>query len=182
MPSRDMSLVVRARGATDSFPNAIRAAVLTVDPEQAVSNIRGMADLLSAAVARPRSNAQLLGVFAVVALGLAAVGIYSVLAYSVSHRRQEIGIRIALGATAKDVLRLIVGHGARLVLIGMGVGAVAALGVTRLIRGLLYGVSPSDPVTFLGVIVLLGLVAVSACYLPARRATRVNPVVALRQD
>jgi putative ABC transport system permease protein len=141
-----------------------------------------MDQLLSASVANERFNLFLLVLFAALALGLAAVGIYGVLAFGVSRRSREIGIRLALGARPRDVLRLVVRQGMQLVIAGVLLGIAGALALTRLMASLLYGVSPTDPATFAVVSALLTMVALIACYFPARRAMRVDPMVALRVE
>ncbi len=141
-----------------------------------------MDQIVSNSLAARRFSMVLLGLFAAVALVLSSIGIYGVISYLVGQRIQEIGIRMALGAQRVDVLRLVVGHGVRMALIGVGVGVIAALGLTRLMNKMLFGVSSYDPLTFVGVALLLTLVAVLACYIPAIRAMRVNPVVALRYE
>jgi ABC-type antimicrobial peptide transport system permease subunit len=153
-----------------------------MDSEQPMAAIATMDQLLAATLSRSRFTMLVLGVFAALALVLACVGIYGVIAYSVTQRTQEFGIRMALGANRGDVLRLVFGEGTRLTLLGIGFGIVAALIVTRLMATLLYGVSATDPVTFTVVALLLALVALGACYIPARRATRVDPIVALRYE
>jgi putative ABC transport system permease protein len=154
--------------------------VKAVDPDQPVIDVRTMTEVISRSVWQPRLYAILFGVFAAVAVALASVGVYGVMAYSVSERTREIGIRVALGAQRHDVLKLVVAQGLKLALIGAGIGLAGALALTRLIQRLLFEVSATDPLTFAGLAALLTFVALLACYLPARRATKVDPMVALR--
>ena len=177
-----MNLVVRTQTDPLSLASAAVAQVHSLDRELAVANIRTMNQVISSSVAGPKFNTFLLGIFASVALLLAAIGVYGVLAYSVSQRTHEIGIRLALGARPAGVLRLILAQGTRLALIGSGVGALAAFFLMRFISSLLYGVSPADPWTFAAVAFVLTFVALAACYIPARRATKVDPMVALRYE
>ena len=182
-PQPFLALVVRAEPAvTAGLTNSIREAVLQVDANQPLYNVKTMEELLSDSVASRRFNMTLLAVFAAIALALASVGVFGVLSYSVTRRTHEIGIRVALGARRGDVLRLVVGQGMALVGAGIALGLASALALTRLIAGLLYGVSASDPVIYAGVALLLAAVALLACYLPARRATKVDPMVALRYE
>src|SRR4029077_17356745 len=141
-----------------------------------------MEEVVSNSFAARRLSMILLSVFAALALVLACVGIYGVISCLVGQRTREIGVRMALGAERSDVLRLVIGHGARMALIGVAIGIIAALGLTHLMANQLFGVSAHDPLTFAGVAVLLIIVAVAACYMPARRATRVDPMIALRHE
>ena len=182
VPSEFMTLVLKTTGDPAGLAPAARAAVLTVDPDQPVGEVRTMDAVVSLSVAPRRLPAVLLGLFAALALVLASVGLYGVLSYSVTQRTHEIGVRLALGAANGDLLRLIIGQGMRLALGGVALGLVAAFPLSRLISGLLYGVSPADPVVFGGLAVFLSAVALLACWLPARRAARIQPMMALRNE
>jgi predicted permease len=173
-------VIVRSSLTTSSVAAAIRQAVHSIDKDLPVTDIEPFPNALGQSISRERFRTFLLGSFSALALILAAVGIFGVVSYFASQRRQEIGIRIALGAQRGDVLRLILGQGAKLTLLGLGTGVVFAFLLTRLMASLLYGVSATDPVTFGAVAIVLFGVAVIACYIPARRALRVDPVVALR--
>jgi putative ABC transport system permease protein len=162
-----------------SLAMPLRNAVWAVDKDQPVSNIRSMEDIVSAAMARQRFSTMLLGIFATLALVLAAVGIYGVMSYSVAQRTREIGIRLALGAQRSDVLKMTLGQGLKLVSIGVGIGLAAAFILTRVMANLLFGVSATDPITFITISLVLMSVALVASYLPALRATKVDPMVAL---
>jgi putative ABC transport system permease protein len=174
------ALVVRTSVDPMSLAIPLRNAVWAVDKDQPVSNIRSMEEIVAAAMARQRFSTMLLGIFAALALVLAAVGIYGVMSYSVAQRTREIGIRLALGAQRTDVLKLAMGQGLRLVIIGVGIGLVAALVLTRVMAGLLFGVSATDPVTFVTISFVLLAVAMLASYVPSVRAMKVDPMVALR--
>jgi putative ABC transport system permease protein len=176
------NLVVRTAGDPLALVSGVRSAVLQVDEDQPLANVKTMDQYVSASTASNRFQTLLLATFAAVALLLAAVGIYGVVAYSVTQRTHEFGVRLALGAGSGDVLRLVLGHGMRLALIGVAVGTAAALALTRFAASLLFGVSATDPATFLGVAALLAVVTLAACYVPARRATKVDPMVALRYE
>jgi len=179
---RNVFLTVRTTGEPLALAGPVRAEIRQMDAQLPVANIRPMRDIVSTSLATPRLTGFLLATFALVALALAAVGIYGVLAYLVSQRTHEIGIRLAIGADRSQVLRMILRQGLTLAVAGIAFGIVAALGLTRLMASLLYQVAPVDPITFLVVPVLLALVALAASYLPARRATRVSPVIALRME
>jgi predicted lysophospholipase L1 biosynthesis ABC-type transport system permease subunit len=172
--------VVRTRGDPVALVRDAERAVWSLDPNVPVTSVRTMEGLLAGSLARRRFQMLALGAFAGVAVLLAVVGVYGVMAYLVARRTREIGIRVALGAGRGGVLRLVVGEGARLAALGVGLGLVASLGASRAVARLLYGVSPTDPLTFAGTAALLGGVALLACWVPARRAARVDPVRALR--
>jgi putative ABC transport system permease protein len=176
------TLVARTDGDPQSFVPSVLGQVQAIDKDQPISKIRTMEELVMGSVSQRRFNMSLLAAFAGLALLLAAVGIYGVMSYSVEQRAHEIGVRMALGAQTRDVLRLVVKQGTTLALIGVGIGLGVALGLTRLIKNLLFGVSATDPVTFFVIALLLALVAMLACYFPARRATKVDPLVALRNE
>ena len=177
-----MTFAIRTAGDPMAVVPEVRRDVLDLDSSLTVDNIRTMEDRLYSSVAEPRFYAVLIGVFAAIALILASVGIYGVLAYSVSQRTREIGIRMALGAEKRNVLRLILGQGLILTAIGIVAGLAGALAVTRYLESMLFGLTALDPTVFVAVTVILTLTAVVACYVPARRATRVDPIVALRYE
>ncbi len=178
----EMTLVVRAEGDPRALAGAVRAQLRALDAGVPVYDVKTMRDVVYESLARERFVMLLMGLFAALALALAAVGIYGVVSYATAQRTHEIGLRMALGAQARDVLRLTIGQGLSPVLAGVGFGLLAALGLTRLMSSLLYGVSASDPLTFAAVALLLTVVSLLACYIPARRATRVDPLTALRYD
>ncbi|HKY04888.1 MAG TPA: ABC transporter permease [Blastocatellia bacterium] len=179
---RWMTIVARTSVEPLSLENAMRSQVLALDKDQPVYDIATLEQLLSKSLANPRLYTVLLGIFALIALVLAAVGVYGVLSFWVSQRTKEIGIHLSLGAQQSDVLRLVVGQGLKLVLLGVSLGLIGAFILTRALHGLLYGVGTTDPLTFLGVSLLLIVVSALACYLPARRATRVDAMIALRYE
>jgi ABC-type antimicrobial peptide transport system permease subunit len=176
-----MALTIRTRG---DIPVAatVRKAVSAIDPQLAVFNVRTMETLIANSTTQPRVTAWLVGMFAVVALLLAAIGVYGVLAYLVAQRTREIGLRMALGATRSSVLRLVVGHSLRLSVIGIAVGIAAAAWAGPAIESLLFGVKPRDAITLTAAAGGLLVVALLASYVPARRATRVDPLTALRVE
>ncbi|HEX8748973.1 MAG TPA: ABC transporter permease [Pyrinomonadaceae bacterium] len=177
-----MTVVVRTAGDPSQLAAAVQREIQTIDPNQPVSDVRTMNQWLSESVARARFNALLLGLFSALALVLASVGIYGVISYSVTQRTHEIGIRMALGASARDVLKMVVGQGMLLAMIGVALGLVASFLLTRAMSSLLFGVSTTDPVTFIFISLMLVVVTLLACYIPARRATRVDPMTALRYE
>jgi putative ABC transport system permease protein len=177
-----VNIVVRAAADPMNLAAALHARVSAVDKNETLSAARSMDDVLGASLAQPRFSSQLLGLFAALALVLAAIGLYGLMAYSTTQRRHEIGIRMALGARREDILRLILRQGLRLTLLGMGLGLVASVLLTRVLASMLFSVGPTDPETFLAVALLLAGVALAACLLPARRAAKVDPMVALRYE
>jgi putative ABC transport system permease protein len=181
-PSQVMTLAVRSAGDPESLAAAVRGEVWAVDKDQPVYDVKTMRQLLSASTAARRFNMLLIAVFAAVALALAVVGIYGVMSYTVAQRTREIGVRVALGAGARDIYGLIVGRGMAAAGLGVGIGLVAAYALTRVMKSLLFGVDAADPAIFAAVALLLSAVALAACYLPARRAARVDPAVALRYE
>ncbi len=179
-PRRGMTFVVRTDGDPLSLAGAIRSAIQTVNKDQPVIRIETMEQVVATSLGQSRFSAILLSLFAALALALAAVGIYGVMAYSVTQRTREIGLRMALGATSRDALRLVIAQGLKLALIGVALGLTGAVALTRSLKALLFGVSATDPLTFGGVAALLTVIALLACYIPARRAAKVDPMEALR--
>jgi putative ABC transport system permease protein len=181
-PSGSMSIVVRTAGDPASIANVVRQQVLAIDPDQPIYEVQTMGQIWTDSIAPDRLYLMLLGTFAAVALVLAAVGIYGVMAYSVTQRSHEIGIRMALGAKQSDVLAMVLRHGMTLAVMGLAIGLGGAWAATRAMSTLLFGVSATDPITFAAISVVLTGVALGACLVPARRATKVDPMVALRHE
>jgi putative ABC transport system permease protein len=181
-PAPLMTIVVRTTSSAQPLASAVRRVLKGLDGDLPISNLSGMEDVVSDSVAQPRLTTECAGVFAALALGLTLVGIYGVMAYAVTQRIPELGLRVALGAQRRDILRMVLGQGMWLVLGGVGLGLAASLGLTRLLSSLLFNTSATDPLTFAGVALLLCAVALLACYVPARRATLVDPLAALRHE
>jgi predicted permease len=181
-PGYSSVVFLRSAGNPETLGESIRHEVQSIDPNIPVFSVRTMDQIISRSMAERRFALQLLGIFAGVALLLAAIGIYGVMAYSFSQRTHEIGIRIALGAQRMDIFRMAVGEGMQLVAIGLAIGLMGAAALTRSVRTMLFDVSPADPITFGAISATLAAVAFLACYVPARRATRVDPLVALRDE
>jgi putative ABC transport system permease protein len=177
-----MTLVVRSAMDPMQLATTLQKEIRAIDPDQPVADIRTLDAVVAKSIARPRFDTLLLGIFAAVALVLASVGLYGVMSFSATQRTHEIGIRMALGATKADILRLVVGNGMLLMLLGIAIGVVAAWGLTRVMQSFLFGISSTDLITFIAVSGLLGAVALLATYVPARRATRVDPTIALRYE
>jgi putative ABC transport system permease protein len=176
-----MLLVVRTRLEPGAIAGAVRAVLSRLDPGIPIADLRTLDEMASASLAAPRTTSALLAAFAVSALALACVGLYGVVAYAAAQRTREIGIRMALGAAARDVRRLVLGQGAGVVGAGLLLGLAGAFAASRVLRGLLYEVSAADPLTFAGLSLLLAAVALAAAWIPARRASRLEPAAALRE-
>jgi predicted permease len=181
-PSRAMTLVLRSQGDPSSLSSAIKQELRRIDPDLPMYSVRTMAERVEESLARRRFSMLLLGLFAGIALALATIGIYGVMAYLVNQGTREIGIRMALGASQREILKLVVFQGMTLAVSGVAIGLGAALVFTRLMRSLLFGINPSDPMTFGAIALLLMVVALLATYIPAKRAAHVDPIVSLRAE
>ncbi|MBP9106211.1 MAG: FtsX-like permease family protein, partial [Gemmatimonadaceae bacterium] len=173
---------VHVNGDPAALIPAVRAAVRTLDPDLPLAQVASMEAVVKDRMFQPRVYGTMFALFAAIALLLAMIGLYGVMSYLVAQRTSELGIRMALGATARDVTRLVLGGAVRLLVVGLGLGIPAALGLAQLLRGVLYGVSATDPLTMLGIPLFLSLVALLASAIPARRAARVDPAIALRRE
>jgi putative ABC transport system permease protein len=179
-PVSGLSLVVKTSVEPLSIARRVIQQIYDIDPDQPAARVASLEQVRADSVAAPRLTANLLGLFALLALAIAAAGIGGVMALSVSQRTHEIGVRMAIGAWPREILRMVLGQGVALTVIGLALGLLGAIGLTRMLRGLLFEVTPTDPLTFVGVGAVLAIAALSACYVPARRAARVDPTVALR--
>jgi putative ABC transport system permease protein len=177
---RTINLLTRTETEPLGLASAVRGQVAVLNKDQSVFNIRTMEQIVAQSIATRRFSMLLLTVFAVAALALASLGIYGLMSYAVAQRTREISVRMALGAQMSDVLRLVIGQGMKPALIGVALGLVASIALTRTMKTLLFGVSATDPLTFAGIAMLLTFFALLACYIPARRATKVDPLVGLR--
>jgi len=182
VPLGGMTVVIKGASDANQLISSIRGAVRELDPNQPIYSVRTMDEIRAESVAPERLNLTLLSLFAGIALVLAIVGIYGVMSYSVTQRTHEIGIRMAVGARPLDVFKMILGHGMKLALIGVGIGLVGAFLLTRLMATMLFGVEPTDATTYGAISILLIAIALLACYLPGRRATKVEPTISLRYE
>jgi len=182
LPSDDAFLIIRAKAAPETLATAVLEEMGRIDRDIPLRAVRTMEGVIADTLWRARISAWLLGLFAMLAAGLAAAGLYGVMSYSVNQRTQEIGLRMALGAASHDVTRMVIGEGFKLTVAGLGLGLGAAFALNRLIASQLFGVTATDLLTYGGVAMLLAMVAMVACYIPARRAARVDPMVALRRE
>jgi putative ABC transport system permease protein len=181
-PSGGMTVIIKGSSDPNQLISSVRNAVKEIDPDQPIYNPRTMNEIRAESVQGERLSLTLLSLFAGIALVLAIVGIYGVMSYSVTQRTHEIGIRMAIGARPRDVFKMILGQGMKLALIGVGIGLVLAYFVTRFMVTMLFGVEPTDAMTFSGITIILVAVALLACYLPGRRATKVEPTISLRYE
>ncbi|HET9787122.1 MAG TPA: FtsX-like permease family protein, partial [Pyrinomonadaceae bacterium] len=182
LPFSGMTVIVKATGDPNQLIASAREQVKQLDPDQPIYNIKTMDEIRAESVSGERLNLTLFSIFAGIALVLAVVGIYGVMSYTVTQRTHEIGIRMAIGAQQRDVFKMVLGQGMMLALIGIAIGLVGAFALTRLMASMLFGVTATDPATFAAIAVLLTAVALMACYLPGRRATKVDPVISLRYE
>jgi putative ABC transport system permease protein len=178
----EMILALRGGGNPLNLVEAVRREVTALDKSMALADIRPLSEIADAAFARERFATLLIGLFAAAAMLLAAIGIYGVMSYTVTQRKRELGIRLALGAGTGDVLRMVIWQGMRLAIVGVAIGLITSALLTRLMASLLFGIGVYDPLSFAGVAALLAVIALIACYLPARRAAKVDPMVALRYE
>jgi len=177
-----MSFIIRTPGDPNSLLPTVKAAVRAIDPDLPFSQVSTMEALVEQSTGPRRFSMLLLGLFSLLAVGLASIGLYGVMSYNVTQRSRELGVRLALGAATRDLLGLVLRQGMRLVMIGVGVGLIAALAATRLLRSMLFNVSSTDPVTFIVIALVLLGVSLLAIWIPARRATKVDPIIALRAE